>query len=142
MPEQERSEHVEWIKDITPDILWYYLHDIEDYSGDVVGVGVKEGKPLFFIAGYGSCSGCGEWFEYGEYGNVAAAPRDQNEVLSLCKQFANVNEAREFLEKYKKDVKSGKYFSADDFWSLNSYKMEGEVIRGFEKALVRITIEI
>lgn len=136
------SDHIDWIKSITPDILWYYLDDIQDYQGDVVGVGVKDSKPLFFVAGYGSCSGCGEWGGWSEEDDVGAEPRDQEEVIKLTKSFNTVEEASQFLADYKEYLSKNRQddysVSHDEFWSLNTYQMSDDIIERFEDALVEI----
>lgn len=56
---------------LAPDVLWYDLQDVGSYQGTVYGIGEYKGKVIIYTDYYGSCSGCGAWYDDDSWGRDA-----------------------------------------------------------------------
>lgn len=84
--------YAEFVIKASPDILWYDIQDVGSYQGSIYGVGEYKKQIVIYEDNYGSCSGCGEWTEWG-----GAQPQNQEEVLNKSKLFATKKEAEQYV---------------------------------------------
>ncbi len=89
-PYREEGKYIHYLTISAPDVLWYDVQDVKNYSGNVYGVGKLGGNILIYKNHYGSCSGCETWGEEGE-------PKNMKEVLEHSYLFDSQIEAIKYI---------------------------------------------